>query len=260
MKWRAMLIVLLTAAPVGAVEPGPAALIRQVQRNMSPADESVDFDMRLIENGGAVSHRKARFSQRQKEPGTTSDLKLIRFTSPPEMDGSAVLTIENSDRADDQWLYLPAYHTSRKIPSSNRADRYMGTDFFYEDVSDDKVEEFSFTDKGGEEIEGRRYAIIEQVPVAESVIAESAYGRKVLWVDPERLVIRRTDFFDKQDNLIKREESSGAEQVEGRWRWTKNQMLDLRINHRTEIDYFNRRLNQGIGEALFTVRSLERGR
>lgn len=237
----------------------PARLMRDVQNNGAPGDEVVRMDMKLIDGTGRVSRRSALYSRKRRGEGPESK-KLIRFDSPAEMAGSGVLTLENSERADDQWMYLPAFHTSRKIPSSSRSDRYMGTDFFFEDVSDDKVDLYRYRTLGHEIQDGRELVLIEQVPVDEDVQRDSAYGRKVQWVDTERLLVARIDYFDKSGVLIKRFQAAGAAEFSGRWRWSSSSMTDLRINHRTEIDFREREIDTGLNERLFTVRQLERGR
>ncbi|WP_095147763.1 outer membrane lipoprotein-sorting protein [Pseudomonas sp. Irchel s3a18] len=243
-----------------ASELSPKDLVLAVQRNASPADEQVEIDMLLVDKEGSSNRRTATFYQRQREPGSDQDMRLIRFSSPAEMDGSAVLTLENKGRADDQWLYLPAYHTSRKIPSSNRSDRYMGTDFFYEDVSDDKVELYDFSLISKDSLEGRDYLIVEQIPKDAQLKKETFYGKKRLWIDPERLVTGRIDFYDKAGELIKRMSSSAPQLIEKRWRMNQVEMTDFRITHKTTINYHNRKLDQGLNTQMFTVRSLERGR
>lgn len=134
----------------------------------------------------------------------------------------------------------------------------MGTDFFYEDVSDDKIEEYQYRLIGEELLHARRYVIIEQVPTSNEVRQESAYGRKVQWVDPERYLTVRIDYFDKQDKLLKRYEARDAMQVGDRWRWSEATMNDLNLNHRTIITFSDRALNQGVDPRIFTVRNLER--
>ena len=251
----------IAAEPASAAPTEAAALMRDVERNASPPDERVRIEMALVDSSGQVRRRTAMYYRRQREPGSLEDMKLIRFDSPPEMDGSAVLTLENAESADDQWLYLPAYRTSRRIPSSNRSDRYMGTDFSYEDVSDDKIPQFQYSFVGEEEIGGRTYRIVEQIPIADEVKNESAYGRKRQWVDPERLIATRIDYFGKDGTLIKRFEASSPVQIADYWRWEQVTMTDFRIDHRTEIVYRDRAIDTGsVDTSLFTVRYLERGR
>jgi outer membrane lipoprotein-sorting protein len=237
----------------------PAALMLRVERQSKSADESVSLAMRLIDENGKINDRSATFYRRLKSPGSLEDMRLVRFHAPPELAGSGVLTLENTDRPDDQWLYLPAYHTSRKIPSSNRSDRYMGTDFFYEDAGDDKIALYTYRVTGWETIGGRRCVLIEQLPAAEEVKNNSAYGRKMEWVDPERLVIPRIDYFDKNNVLYKRLENSGARQYGPSWRWSEATMTDFRLHHKTVVTYSDRKIDQGVDAGLFTIRKLERG-
>lgn len=238
----------------------PVKLMQSVENQNSPSDEVVRLSMRLVDSAGKASQRSAVFYRRQKEAGSNADMKLIRFDSPPELNGSAVMTLENTERADDQWLYLPAYRTSRKIPPGNRSDRYMGTDFYYEDVSDDKISQYRYSIVGQEKIGDRKYLLVSQTAESEEVSRDSAYGRKLQWVDPERYMVARIDYFDRQGTLIKRFEASQAVQVAGRWRWNTAVMTDVRLGHKTEIHYSDRRIDQGVDAALFTVRSLERGK
>lgn len=235
-------------------------LMRQVEQEASAKDEMVRLAMTLVDANGKTSKRSAVYLQKQRSPGSSQDMKLIRFDSPPELSGSGVLTLENEQRADDQWLYLPAYHTSRKVPPSSRSDRYMGTDFFYEDVSADKIAHYDYSAIGREEIDGRAHVIVEQIPQTEQLQQESAYGKKVQWVDPERLLVSRIDYYDKNGKLMKRYQASGAAQIAGRWRWREASMTDLRINHKTRIKYTDRVIDDGLEDRLFTVRNLERGR
>jgi hypothetical protein len=252
-------------ALLGAVVSVPSAraegaidLVRRVHNQSTQSEETATMSMHLVDAAGKVRERKAGYFQRQISPGASTSSRLIRFSAPPEMDGSGVLTIERSGGADDQWLYLPAYHASRKIPASNRTDRYMGTDFAFEDVSADKIDSYAYTAVGSVVIAGHQYSMIEQKP--RNAQETTSYGRKLLFVDPEKLLIGRIDFFGRSNTLIKRLEGSNATQVGNIWRWNRMTMTDFRIQHRTIIDYSDRRIGKGAQADLFTVRSLERGR
>lgn len=238
----------------------PVKLMREVQEYASPGDESVRMQMKLVDRDGKTSQRSAAYTRKRRSAESVSSMKLIRFDAPAEMDGSGVLTLENEHGPDDQWMYLPAFHASRKIPSSNRSDRYMGTDFFFEDVSEDKIEQYRYALVGQDERDGRRMVKIEQVPVDEMIKRDSVYGKKVQWVDPERLLVAQVDYFDKAGKLIKRFQADGATDAAGKWRWSKSSMSDLRIGHRTDIVYSDRKIDSGVSSRTFTVRYLERGR
>ncbi len=245
--------------PVADPSADPATdLVQRVHDQATQPEETALMTMRLIEAGGKVRERRARYAQRQTSAGSSTSARLIRFSAPPEMNGSGVLTIERSGQADDQWLYLPAYHTSRKVPANSRTDRYMGTDFAFEDVSADKIAANRYATMGSARLGDRTYSKIEQTPRDRREV--SSYGRKMLFIDPERLLIGRIDLYDRSGTLIKQLEGSGAVRIGTVWRWSQMAMTDLRIRHRTVIDYSDRQIGSGAGADLFTVRSLERGR
>lgn len=233
-------------------------LVQRVHDQATQDEETASMAMRLIDAEGKVRARKASYAQRRTEPGAATSARLIRFSAPPEMDGSGILTIERNGPADDQWLYLPAYHSSRKIPSSNRTDRYMGTDFSYEDVSADRIAAYRYVFAASVVIDGRRYSQVEQTPIAEQPAA--GYGRKVLFIDPERLLVRKVDLYGRTGLLIKRLEGSDPARFGAVWRWARMTMTDFRIEHSTVIDYTDRHIGSGAAASLFTVRNLERGR
>ena len=74
-----------------------------------------------------LRERTGTVYERQAARGALDKMRLISFHSPADIKGSGVLTIEHSDRKNDRWLYLPAYHTTRRISPANRGDRYMST-------------------------------------------------------------------------------------------------------------------------------------
>ena len=80
----------------------------------------------------------------QEAEGADDSVRLIRFHTPPDFARSGILTIERSDGDADQWIYLPAYHASRRVPTANRGDTWMGTDFTYEDITDAKIERYEY--------------------------------------------------------------------------------------------------------------------
>ena len=60
----------------------------------------------------------------------------IRFTSPAAIKGTAFLTWEYEDRDDDQFLYLPALRRVRRIVARQKKNRFVNTDYTYEDMQD----------------------------------------------------------------------------------------------------------------------------
>jgi len=243
-----------------AAAPEPDALMRRVQAHASAPDEEVQFAMDLIDSGGQVRRRTGVVYSRQVSPGSVDQMRLIRFHSPADIKGSGVLTIENPDRDNDQWLYLPAYHTTRRIAPANRGDRYMGTDFLYEDIMREKVEEYRYrTTSASTLLRDISCTVLEAVPTAPQLSRETAYSRKLIWIDPVRDLVLRVDYYDRGGQLFKRFVVEAAERVGDRYRPSAVRMEDFARRHATVIQYHDRKIGAGVPESHFTERYLKRG-
>jgi hypothetical protein len=141
-------------------------IVNQLVARGRAQDELAEITLELIEAGGRVRERTATFYIKTRDAG--NDMRLFRFHSPPDMANAGILTIEQDDRDSDQWLYLPAYHASRRIASANRGDTWMGTDFAYEDMTDPKTEQYEYRMLGAERIGDLDCRIIEAVPSGRS--------------------------------------------------------------------------------------------
>jgi hypothetical protein len=186
--------------------------------------------------------------------------RLIRFHTPPDLARSAILTLEHADRDADQWIYLPAYHAARRIAAANRGDTWMGTDLTYEDITDPKLEHYDYTTLRTEPLEGVRCTVIAAVPTDRQLKEQSAYGRTVFWVDPAEAVALRIEYYDRGGRLLKILTNADLRR-HGRYRrWAVTRVHDVTRNHWTVLTVTERILDRGLGDDLFTVSNLERGR
>jgi hypothetical protein len=245
-----------SAADEADVAELPAkAYLANVQRTANAASEVAEVRMSLIEAGGRTRHREATIYQQQRANGRMA--RLIRFHSPPEMAGAAVLALENVAQDDDWWIYIPAYHTTRRIAAVNRSDPYMGTDFSYEDLTDLRLDDYDFAFLGWETIDGVRCRRLEVRPSNE-VADASQYGRLLYWIDPQRWLYPRAVLFGRDGEPLKEVRNSGAVNVAGAWRWSRTEMLDRRSAHRTILEVESRRIGEELPARLFTERALRR--
>lgn len=239
--------------------PDPVQLMRGVQRQATAPDEQVQFAMQLIDASGQSRERTGTIYERLVAPTALDEMRLIRFHSPADIKGSGVLTVEHSDRENDQWLYLPAYHATRRISPANRGDRYMGTDFLYEDIMREKIEEYRYRTVTEDTIGDVRCLVLEAVAAAEQLARETAYSKKLIWIDPVRELVLRTDYYDRDGRLFKRLIVTEVEKVANRYRWVGVRVEDSVRRHATVVRYHGRKLGAGVPERYFTEQSLKRG-
>lgn len=242
--------------PVVAEDTAARELMRAVQEMAAAPHEIIELTMTLIDAGGQTHQRETTIYQQQRDSGRMA--RVTRFHTPPEMAGAGVLAIENVGRDDDWWIYLPAYHTTRRISSGNRGDTYMGTDFSYEDLTDLRLDEYDFALGGWIEIEGVRCRELEARPRAEDVVRHSLYSRRVYYVDPARAICPRAIFYGRDGRPLKEIHYARAVSAGGRWRWDRTEMRNVRTGHATILDVRERRWQDPIPDRIFSERALRR--
>lgn len=175
---------------------------------------------------------------------------LVRFTRPGDIADTGLLTHDHADGESDQWLYLPALDRVRRISSERRGGRFVGSDLYYEDLEDRKVDRERHTVTGREDIHG-----VETI-VLESVVVEgdpSVYSRRIRWVHPETLVALRTDYFEGAEEPSKRMTVHRLEKIQDYWTVMDSTMEDLESGHQTRLVVDDIIYDQGLPETLFST-------
>lgn len=221
-------------------------------------DEFNKMSMKLINNRGQERNRKVEYYR--KTDAEDNDKILMRFLEPADVKGVGLLTVEYSDRDDDQWLYLPALKKVRRITASDQGDNFMGTDFTYEDIRSEKLDQHTYTVTGSEMIDGHDCFVIEAVPSTEKQKKESSYSRRELWVRKDIFLTVQAKFYDKKGELFKVEVRKDAvEAAPNIYRPNFMEMKNLKTGHTTQLTFDERRINTGIDDQVFTERELKRG-
>jgi hypothetical protein len=265
-RWRPLLASSLLVASLLVCQPTPAPtegdgardIMRRVLRDSRAEDEVISVTMQLIDATGRVRRRTATFYSKKRT--AENSVRLIRFLTPPEFARSGILTVERSEGDADQWIYLPAYHASRRVPSTNRGDTWMGTDLTYEDITDAKIEQYQYRTVGNDRVNGVACTLIEAIPRERKLVEESAYSKTVSCVDVEQSVSVKIDYYDRAGKLFKILTNSGLLRLGKYRRWALSEMADLKRNHKTVLEFGERKLDRGLSDEYFDVNYLERKR
>lgn len=222
-------------------------------------DSQVTVEMTLEDGRGRSRERVLIMWRKTRSDGTR--MQLIRFQEPGDVEGTGFLQVENRERDDDLWLYLPALRRVRRISGTDRRDAFMGTDFTYEDLDPEDLDAHRYTWVRDDTLRGRPARVVEAEAVDPELREETAYGRRLLWVDRERHVLLRADLFDREGVLTKRLTADEIRRVAGtdRWRAHRLVMEDLLEGGRTLLRMGEWILDQGLSDDRFTERYLRRG-
>ena len=212
-------IMLLTALCLAMAVPALAELSAQkiVSNSMDREkgkNKIVEMEM-IIQKG---SSQKVRvFSQWQLETDKGSK-KMIRFTAPAQMKGTAFLSWENKDRDDDQWLFMASRKQVRRIASSDKTAAFLGSDLTYEDMGELKVDERTHKILDTPTLNGRKCWLIESVAKPET---KSGYASAKTYFDQETFIPLKMETFDQNGKPIKDIVCEEYKNVDGVWTMIK---------------------------------------
>ena len=240
--------------------PSPEGIMAKNLLATKVADSTTNSTFRLINASGQVRVRETD-GDSKLIAGTTDNRRLVNFLSPSDIRGTKTLLIEHSNAEDDMWIYLPAMKKVRRLVASNKKDSFVGTDFSYGDVIGYKVEEWNHKLVREENVAGRDCYVIESTPKSPQVAANTGYSRRIGWIDKGSFVALRAEIYDLNGQLLKKLTDEDVRQVDAsndRYQPMKLTAENVQTGHKTIIEFKNFKANVGIGDDVFTARSLER--
>ncbi len=201
------------------------------------------------------------FGTTKLDENGTDNMRMTRFTAPPDVKGTVTMLLEHAGRDDDIWVYLPALKKVRRLVSSNKKDSFVGTDFSYADVIGYKVDEWSYKLLREEAVDGHPSYVIEATPKNATVKANTGYSKRVDTIRKDNLVTVRSDYWDEAGQMLKTSLFTALEQVDpkrGKWQAMKLEARNLQTGHRTEIKFDNFKANQQVKGSFFTTAYMEK--
>ena len=253
----AMLVAVVTM-PSRAHALSANDIMKKYQDHFEVNDETNKATMTLISKHG--KKRRRSITILTKEYPNDLHKILLRFTSPENINGAGLLIVENKDRSDDEWLYLPALKKIKKISTSERSHSFMGSEFSYEDLHPEVMEDYRYEIKGSEACGGKECYVIEAFPASSRKIAETGYGKRDLWIRKDIFFRVKVVYYDKNKALLKTETDENLTEVGGgRYRMNRINMFNDRTGKSTVLESTSRVIDTGIPDNRFTTSYLERG-
>jgi len=191
-------------------------------------------------------------------------LKLMFFLTPADVKNTAFLTYDydDSNRDDDQWLYLPELQKVKRIASSDKSSSFMGSDFTYSDMTSRNVEDYTYKVMKEPTVGGYKTWQMLVTPKSEKTIEETGYTKSIMFIRQDNFVVIQALHYIKAGKKLKYMQVKGLEKIDGIWTATEMQMVTKKgkkMLHKTIFKFSEIKYNQKLDESLFTTRTLERG-
>lgn len=236
--------------------------IAQKAHDRDDGDNSVaNMKMILIDKNNNTRTRELKVFTKDKGE---DEMKLMFFLSPADVKNTAFLTYdyEDSNRDDDQWLYLPELQKVKRIASSDKSSSFMGSDFTYSDMTSRNVEDYHYKVMKEPEVKGHKTWQMEVVPKSQKTIDETGYTKSIYFIRQDNFVVVQALHFVKDGAKLKYMMINKLEKIDGIWTPLEIQMVTKQGKqtlHKTVLHFSDYEYNQELQESLFTTRTLEKG-
>lgn len=190
--------------------------------------------------------------EREKDDGVTKT--LIRFLSPPDTKGTALLSHEHAKGEEDRWLYLSETRQVKQIASSNKSGPFKGSELAYEDLVTETLDRYDYQLVGDAVIEQRPAFKVALTPKFE----DSGYSKIVTYFDKEHYYPVRSEFFDRAGQPYKLCDFKKYEKIDGKWRAHLVDMRNVQSKRRTVLAIEKYQVGMPLSDQLFTVSQLRK--
>ncbi len=229
--------------------------MEQKKRDQGWVDSQSEMKMILRSANGRENVRYIKL--KSLEVPTDGDKSLMVFEQPKDVAGTAFLTFSHIDKADDQWIYLPALKRIKRIASKKKTGAFMGSEFSFEDLSSFEVEKYDFNYLRDEKCGDDTCFVVESFPKDKY----SGYTRLISWIDQSHYRVQKIEFYDKKKSLLKVMTVNKYEHFADKfWRPVHSIMENKQTGKATEMFWDNMRLSTGLKAEDFTKNKLKKAK
>ena len=238
-----------------AEEKGYAIAQEQERRDEGWGDSTVNMKMILRRSNGKATERRLRLQL--LEVRDDGDKGLTIFDEPKDVQGTAFLNYSHAVKPDDQWIYLPALRRTKRISSTKKTGRFMGSEFTYEDMSSFQLAKYDYKYLRDDSVDGQAVFVIESYPKDKY----SGYSKQINFIDQQEYRPLKVEFYDDRGELLKIMQMRDYQQfLDKYWRAGRAMMENQQTGKSTEMVWEGYQFKVGLSAADFNKSVLDRVR
>jgi len=250
------LLLLAPVLPSAAAGPGPD--VEEIVRRANLAayyagdDGRALVKMVITDSQGRKRRREFVILRRDEKPDGGEQEFYVYFRRPSDVKGMVFMVHKHPGKDDDRWLYLPALDLVKRIAASDKRTSFVGSDFYYEDVSgrgiDEDTHKLLKSDDDG-------LYLVECRPRDPASVEFSSYK---VWIDKKTFMPLKAEYLDKEGQLYRRVEALKLETIQGYPTVVKSRVENLAAGSNTVSEFSRIKYNVGLKADIFTERYLRR--
>ena len=206
--------------------------------------------MTITDRQGSNREREFIILRRNMDDKDQEQRFYVYFQQPADVREMVFMVWKFLDKDDNRWLYLPALDVVKQIASGDKRTSFVGSTFYYEDVSGRGIEEDTHelvdtTDN---------YYVVKSTPKDPGSVEFDSFT----------MHIHKTTFIpvkvehEKDGTVYRVGEARKVETIQGFPTVTQSVMKDLNAGSETTLDYLKVEYDVGLPENIFTERFMRR--
>ncbi len=244
----------LTALSPSFAETDPA--VQEIVNKASAAsyyqgkDGKAKVSMTITDDRGRERSREFVIVRTDIEDVDNGEQRFyVFFNRPADVNRTAFMVWKHVGSDDDRWLYLPALDLVKRIAASDERTSFVGSHFFYEDVSGRNPDEDDHVLKE----ESDTYYVIESTPKNPDGVEFSKY---VNWIHKTTFIPVKTEYYDKNGEAYRTYSAVKVETIDGYPTVTESKMEDAQVGGSTTMSYSSVSYDIDLPEDIFSERYL----
>ncbi|MBQ0720193.1 MAG: outer membrane lipoprotein-sorting protein [Gammaproteobacteria bacterium] len=213
-------------------------------------DGRAESRMLITDGGGNKQVRQFTILRKDRnEPDDADQDFLVLFSRPADVRNTMFRVIKHIGGSDDRWLYLPGLDLVKRISSGDKRTSFVGSHFFYEDISGRSLSADKHELLAGTE----QHYVVKNTPLDPASVEFAFY---TVWIDKGNWMPVKTEYTDSAGKVYRRIEALQIKDIDGFATATKMKASDLRSGGSTLTEM--RYIHYGIGlpDDIFSERSL----
>ena len=249
-----LLVALIFSSNLPAQEPEKQLSVSEIITKSNLAsyyagdDGSAQARMIIVDENGKKQMRQfIIFRQDEKDLG---DQNMLVFFSRPSNVKDTVFRVEKHiEQGDNRWLYLPALDLVKRISAGDKRTSFVGSHFFYEDVSGRNPNEDSFTLIS----EDNDNYVINAVPKDKQSVEFSSY---TVTISKSNFLPIESIYFNQSQQAVRKMTVVKVKNIDGIPTVMKSRITDLSNNSYTEMQFRKVKYDVGLPSNIFSERSM----
>ncbi len=214
----------------------------------SGEDGRAQARMIIVDTQGNKQMRQFTILRKDQED-LGNQYMLVFFSRPTDVKGTVFRVTKKVNNDDDRWLYLPALDLVKRISAGDKRTSFVGSHFYYEDVSGRNPQEDTFT-----LVNTTHDSYILSAKPKKPDTVEFAHYKIV--INKQTFIPMEVNYYNAQGDEIRKMEVLKTKEVDGFTTVLHSKITQISDGSYTEMQFRKVKYNLGIPNSVFSERSL----